>query len=414
MLLLLTISFLCTVILVFSYIENKNLTAPIVISFSINLLLYSFLYFFSLTFKINSYLLIICLLFFSGFLLIVNRMKITQKVNFNINYISISSIIIVMIIVYKYFLRASKWGQWDAWAIWNLHAKFFYYDENWHQLFTNKIAWSHPDYPLFQPLLIALIWKSIGSINYLVPIIFNLIPLIGVVIILNKSVNSKVIGIVLLLFIMFDSKLIGFFATQYADGFVAFYYLLTISLLVDLIRTKFENKINVYLLGIIAAASIWIKNEGMIFFIITCTIIFIFNDYKLFLRFLIGALPVLLIFMFFKYVFAPPNDIISGQSTKTIDKILDYNRYLLILKYFWNIVWNNFPSIILFVLLIIFTPLKKRLNYSFLVIVLSLVVYLSIYIITPHDLKWHLETSLDRLIFQLYPSFLFISFKLLT
>ena len=38
--------------------------------------------------------------------------------------------------------------------------------------------------------------------------------------------------------------------------------------------------------------------------------------------------------------------------------------------------------------------------------------YTAIYIITPHDLRWHLATSLERLMLQLWPSLIFAVFML--
>src|SRR6185437_8443315 len=37
-------------------------------------------------------------------------------------------------------------GQWDAWAIHNLHARFLYYPDAWRDLFTPLLTWNHPDY----------------------------------------------------------------------------------------------------------------------------------------------------------------------------------------------------------------------------------------------------------------------------
>jgi len=36
--------------------------------------------------------------------------------------------------------------------------------------------------------------------------------------------------------------------------------------------------------------------------------------------------------------------------------------------------------------------------------------YFMIYVITPHDLKWHIDTSIDRLMIQLLPMIVFGSF----
>jgi hypothetical protein len=44
------------------------------------------------------------------------------------------------------------------------------------------------------------------------------------------------------------------------------------------------------------------------------------------------------------------------------------------------------------------------------IIALMFAAYFAIYVITPHDLTWHVKTSMDRLVLQWWPSFLFLFF----
>ncbi len=46
------------------------------------------------------------------------------------------------------------------------------------------------------------------------------------------------------------------------------------------------------------------------------------------------------------------------------------------------------------------------------VVVMTYIQYMGIYLITPHDLAWHLSTSIGRLYNQLQPAFLLIFFLL--
>jgi CDP-diglyceride synthetase len=45
-------------------------------------------------------------------------------------------------------------------------------------------------------------------------------------------------------------------------------------------------------------------------------------------------------------------------------------------------------------------------------LILMLAGYFGIYLITPHDLRWHLLTSLNRLFIQLWPSAIFLCFMI--
>jgi hypothetical protein len=39
-----------------------------------------------------------------------------------------------------------------------------------------------------------------------------------------------------------------------------------------------------------------------------------------------------------------------------------------------------------------------------LTMLLQVAIYAMVYLVTPYDLKWHVDTSLDRLIVQVFPS----------
>ena len=44
----------------------------------------------------------------------------------------------------------NPYGGWDAWAIWNLKARFLFFgidDGAWAQMFAPEVVWNHPDYP---------------------------------------------------------------------------------------------------------------------------------------------------------------------------------------------------------------------------------------------------------------------------
>src|SRR5207248_3941268 len=59
---------------------------------------------------------------------------------------------------------AAPHGSFDAWGIWNLHAKFlFTNDQHWRDGFSNDLAWSHADYPLLVPASIARCWSYSGA-----------------------------------------------------------------------------------------------------------------------------------------------------------------------------------------------------------------------------------------------------------
>ena len=63
----------------------------------------------------------------------------------------------------------SPLGFWDAWAIWNLRARFIVRaGSDWRDAFSLS-GWSHPDYPLLLPLSVARLWQYLGRESSVAP-----------------------------------------------------------------------------------------------------------------------------------------------------------------------------------------------------------------------------------------------------
>jgi hypothetical protein len=123
-------------------------------------------------------------------------------------------------------------------------------------------------------------------------------------------------------------------------------------------------------------------------------------------QYIIGTIPIVLIFLLFKFFYAPANDLIAeNQAGTLLEKLTDTDRYLMIIENIANSVYRKYPLIIFFIFLMILFYKKKRISYDFLILILMLFIYIAVYIMTPHNLQWHLTTSLDRLLLHIYPSF---------
>jgi hypothetical protein len=114
----------------------------------------------------------------------------------------------------------------------------------------------------------------------------------------------------------------------------------------------------------------------------------------------------LLILLYFKWFLAPSNDILSGQSIFTFERILSPFRYFHIIRFGLETLFAKY-----YILLIVFA-LTFRYRSSFTpeiwIILWVLLAYLTVYLITPRDLIWHLSTSMKRLYYHLYPSTLYL------
>jgi hypothetical protein len=148
------------------------------------------------------------------------------------------------------------------------------------------------------------------------------------------------------------------------------------------------------------------------------------SHFKQMRYFLLGALPVVLVILLFKIQFSPGNDLFVDQgSHSALSRLTDLGRHAVVLKQFlwmtpkfgaWP--WFSMPVVLFFYLLVfgVRADLEPKSELVFPLTVLATMAagYYLIYIITPYDLEWHLQTSLNRLLMHLWPSALFVYFMI--
>ena len=322
-------------------------------------------------------------------------------------------------------------GLWDAFNLWNLKAKFisrapYDWSNSFHQMISDNL---HLDYPLLQTGYIAKCWLFMENEGVWVPIIISFIFTFCTIGLLASSVSiftSKTKGLVAGIVLLGTPFYMTMGDSQYADNTVGFFYLATIVLL-TFARAEIALKPNFLIAaGITAGLSAWSKNEGLLFitclFISQLTLLF-FKNYRELLDelkyLLLGMLPVLLLIFYYRIAIAPPNDIVDAQGKETLIKLSDYSRYVTICKWYiaqfstfgqWAL--NPWWIFLLGILYkgISFKENKYTLISTFILLILMLTGFFFIYIITPLDLVFHLSTSIHRLFFQLFPTFIFIYF----
>src|SRR4030042_4832193 len=81
-------------------------------------------------------------------------------------------------------------GRWDAWLIWNMHARFLFRSgEEWRSVFTGGLEWGPWDYPLLLPLAIVRSWGYMGGESGNIPAVFALVFTLLVVGLLLSSLS---------------------------------------------------------------------------------------------------------------------------------------------------------------------------------------------------------------------------------
>ena len=133
------------------------------------------------------------------------------------------------------FCLGGPHGEWDAWTIWNMHARAMFRDAgHFRDLFTKVMARSHPDYPPLIPASIAATWCYIGEDSIVVPsaiaLLFTLATagvLVSAVSWLRSPMQGHLAGILLL----GAASFVRFGSSQYADVPFSFYVVATLAML---------------------------------------------------------------------------------------------------------------------------------------------------------------------------------------
>jgi hypothetical protein len=180
------------------------------------------------------------------------------------------------------------------------------------------------------------------------------------------------------------------------------------------------------LAGLAAGLSAWTKNEGILFVLaslVGCAVYGVVRHqaWKTLSRFALGLLAPAIVIVYYKVTLAPSNDLFMGANAgELLGKIASLPRYETILAELGKslLTIGNWPYSILAVLALFAVIVGPRRNRAqgraaltcAIILTVQLAGYLFIYVITPLPLEFHLQYSLDRLLFQLFPASLFLAF----
>ena len=336
-------------------------------------------------------------------------------------------------------------GKWDAFLIWNMHARFLFRSgADWMDYFRSGLDWTHPDYPYLLPLSVVRSWEYCGGETIAAPIfiaaLFTLLVAGLLWTALGALRNEEQGGLAAMLLAASPLfVLVG--ASQLADIPLSFFILgaIVVPFLHD--RQEKPRATSLAMAGLLAGLAAWTKNEGILFcaiFLLIRPVITYFAEGTRraageFFSLAAGAAPALLVLLFFKTAVAPGSDLIASQNAGGfLDKLGDAGRYGTVLMSYLRtgltftqgipdvrapfLLNPVIPGVILLAAYLALSGLARDPRDSrggltgWVVIVLTLAGYFFVFIITPHDLKWHLLTALNRLFLQLWPSAIFLVF----
>ena len=337
-------------------------------------------------------------------------------------YLRITGIFMITLIAILCFFHCLSRpdGKWDALAMWNIKAKYLYCgNDSWSEIFSDNFEYAHRDYPLFLPCIIARSCIFIEHFTPLVPATFSFLFTIAFFILLFlyliklKNIYYSLFAICLL---SFSSNIFNQGSKQYADIPLAVFILIS---LYELIIWDKSHKQNYPTLCVLfSCLCLWIKNEGIPWFLLYSFIVILFlctkkisnkDILKKTFTSLLFSLPIILAVCSVKYLANFENDLVY-RILERLKQIYELQRYKIILSFIISFVIEHFWIIIIPISLLLKFIDKEYIKYKclLLIIVFMYIGYTNIYIITPHDLVWHLINSFPRIATHYLPSLLFL------
>lgn len=217
---------------------------------------------------------------------------------------------------------------------------------------------------------------------------------------------------------------LGWSASQYADIPVGFFFLSVLALIALYFERNLEpHSIRILALaGFLAGCAAWTKNEGIPLIAAAGLGLLLpvirrrpeaLRRAAVFGAGLAVPLAVLIVFKLTVNV----RDYVVAYEPGKFQRALDWSRHVMIWSFLRRFLfsfgnWAVLPYIplIAFILLLgVYRPVFSSQVWRMIVLILAVLVagYYFVYLTTPVELKVHLETSLDRVFLQFWPSILF-------
>ncbi len=315
-------------------------------------------------------------------------------------------------------------GEWDAFSIWNLKARFFARGgEFWTDAFSTKIPASHPDFPLLTPGIAALCWTLARDESVAVPIAVAFLFTLGTAGLLISSLGilrgktqAFLAGTVLLA----TSSFVQLGAMQYADVPLSFYMIATLALLCLQDRYPDDPRFSMAA-GLTAGLAPWTKNEGWLFLaVILLARLIAIRHYangpagRQFRTLVLAALPPVAVATFFKLRYAPPNDWLSQKPAELVAHLTTFARWMFTLEGFvkMGLLFGGFLLPIVLALGLYAYLVRIRVEGSDRLPVATAVLTLGLmllgesaaFLVLPPNVVAQLNVSLERLFMQLWPA----------
>lgn len=311
----------------------------------------------------------------------------------------------------------------DATWFWTPKAKIFYQ----HRFipfaaFRDLTEFVHPDYPLLLPLTEAWLFLWMGEVNEYFMKLISPVYMVLLVLAVWAFVGrlfGRPAALVAAGLLATTPFVLHHGTTGFADLPLAFYSWLAVALVLVWFQTPQPRLL--LLAAVFLGLTGWVKNEGLGLILVSGCV---FPGYlagqersgsreTLRATLLFGgvALGVVLPWLFVRYSLGLESDLslpplatvlpMTVQRVWPIAKVVAtelfaFSRVLTT----WNLAWYLLLLVVIFHRRALW---RSLLRYPVLITAGQVFVYVGVYLITPYNVDWHVRSSLERLLLQLYP-----------
>jgi hypothetical protein len=316
-------------------------------------------------------------------------------------------------------------GEYDAVTIWNLRARYLAGGANtWRYSVSGLMAAgmtgaSHPGYPLLNSAFVARTWVIAADNSAAVPAALSFVFALATILLLYSSTGAESTGLLAVLVLLATETFVSQAASQYADIPLGFYILATVVLLVQASVRQWPSGL-LALVGMFAGLAAWTKNEGLPFAIIACLVALWRGGRRAGAWVTVAAAPGILLATALKLWLATGGEkMFPATAAEAAKMLVDPSRWVQIATAFARNVWDlgvpwAHPILLLAILAFAlgFGPKDQTRSRWWLLLPAAglLAADFGIYLISTTGLGWHLSTSSNRLIVQIWPGVLFVFF----
>ena len=334
--------------------------------------------------------------------------------------------------------RISPYGEFDAFAIWNVRAQFMLGDgDTWQRAYSPMLVRQHPDYPLLLSSFIARTWRiggdqatAVAPFGTAMLFIWGAGGLLVSSLALLRGLGSALLAAIVLIA---NAAFLQQSTWQYADIPVSLFMLGTIVLIFLGVQAEGRQRNTMLAVsGVFASLAAMTKNEGIPFLLLAFGCYFVMRwrlsggaeAWKSGRIWLAGALPGTIMQAYFKLFLAPTEGPFAAPPvTQMLGQLADIDRYMTVFSYLLTkaVAMGSgltHPIVLLLILAVVLrfeidARYRPYLLASGALLILQLLAYCGIYLTTQDDLIWRLDTSLGRLYSQLWPLVLLTMFMML-